>query len=106
MFAGISLASVLALLATRHWFFELFTHFRPYYLLFQALLVPGADPVHHLTCRQHVAVVLAGVLAATWLPGAPLHGDDGRFPRWVAAIVPLLFLATAATMAAMPRATP
>ena len=26
------------------------------------------------------------------LPGAPLHGLDGRFPRWVSAIVPLLFL--------------
>jgi len=37
-------------------------------------------------------VVLGGVLAATWLPGAPLHGADGRFPRWVAAIVPLLFV--------------
>ena len=30
--------------------------------------------------------------AATWIPGAPLHGIDGRFPRWVAAIVPLIFL--------------
>jgi aminobenzoyl-glutamate transport protein len=38
------------------------------------------------------AAVLAAILAATWLPGAPLAGDDGRFPRWVAAIVPLLFL--------------
>ncbi|MDH3687270.1 MAG: AbgT family transporter, partial [Myxococcales bacterium] len=28
----------------------------------------------------------------TWLPGAPLAGMDGRFPRWVAAIVPLIFL--------------
>ncbi len=41
-------------------------------------------------------VVLGGVLAlmvaATWIPGAPLHGMAGRFPRWVAAIVPLLFL--------------
>jgi aminobenzoyl-glutamate transport protein len=31
-------------------------------------------------------------IAATWIPGAPLHGDDGRFPRWVAAIIPLIFL--------------
>jgi len=32
------------------------------------------------------------LLALTWIPGLPLHGDDGPFPRWVAAIVPLLFL--------------
>jgi aminobenzoyl-glutamate transport protein len=40
------------------------------------------------------AAVLALGLAATWLPGAPLHGlaPDGRFPRWVAAIVPLVFV--------------
>ena len=30
-------------------------------------------------------------LAALW-PGAPLHGLDGKFPRWVAVIVPLIFL--------------
>ena len=38
--------------------------------------------------------VLALGLAATWLPGAPLHGlaTDGRFPRWVAAIIPLVFV--------------
>ncbi len=36
--------------------------------------------------------MLAIYFAATWIPGAPLHGDDGRFPRWVAAIIPLIFL--------------
>ena len=35
---------------------------------------------------------LALMLAATWIPGAPLHGMSGRFPRWVSAIVPLIFL--------------
>ena len=40
-----------------------------------------------------LALVLAVLFAATWIPGAPLYGDDGRFPRWVAAIVPLIFLA-------------
>jgi aminobenzoyl-glutamate transport protein len=35
---------------------------------------------------------IAVFAAATWLPGAPLHGDDGPFPRWVRVIVPLLFL--------------
>jgi len=30
--------------------------------------------------------------AAIWIPGAPLHGMDGRFPRWVAAIIPLIFI--------------
>jgi len=39
-----------------------------------------------------VAVTLLVLIAATVVPGAPLHGMDGRFPRWVAAIVPLLFL--------------
>ena len=34
---------------------------------------------------------LAGMAAATLVPGAPLHGDDGAFPRWVRVIVPLLF---------------
>jgi len=38
------------------------------------------------------AITLGLFAAATWIPGAPLHGLDGRFPRWVAAIVPLLFL--------------
>ncbi len=39
------------------------------------------------------AVVTGGVLvAATTVPGAPLHGLDGIFPRWVRAVVPLIFL--------------
>lgn len=40
-----------------------------------------------------LAVVLSVLVLATWIPGGPLYGDDGRFPRWVAAIVPLIFLA-------------
>ncbi len=39
-----------------------------------------------------VAIALALGLAARFIPGAPLHGSDGYFPRWIAAIVPLLFL--------------
>lgn len=31
-------------------------------------------------------------LLATLIPGAPLHGLDGQFPRWVAAIISLIFL--------------
>jgi aminobenzoyl-glutamate transport protein len=40
------------------------------------------------------AATLALMLAAVWIPGAPLHGlaPDGRFPRWVAAIIPLVFV--------------
>jgi aminobenzoyl-glutamate transport protein len=34
----------------------------------------------------------AVMVAAVWIPGAPLHGVDGRFPRWVAASVPLVFI--------------
>jgi aminobenzoyl-glutamate transport protein len=30
--------------------------------------------------------------AAAWIPGAPLEGVDGPFPRWVRVIVPLIFL--------------
>ncbi|MCP5068620.1 MAG: AbgT family transporter [bacterium] len=40
-----------------------------------------------------LALVLGVMMLATWIPGGPLHGADGRFPRWVAAIVPLIFLA-------------
>jgi len=32
------------------------------------------------------------VVAALLIPGAPLHGDGTRFPRWVEATVPLLFI--------------
>ena len=38
------------------------------------------------------ALCLLGFAVATWLPGAPLHGRDGDFPRWVRVIVPLLFV--------------
>jgi len=40
------------------------------------------------SCAAGAALLVALVV----LPGAPLHGLDGRFPRWVSAIVPLLFL--------------
>jgi len=39
-----------------------------------------------------LGVTLALFVAAAWLPGAPLHGADGRFPRWVRVIVPLIFV--------------
>jgi len=41
-----------------------------------------------------VAITLGVMVAATWIPGAPLHGMDpgGRFPRWVASIIPLIFV--------------
>jgi len=37
-------------------------------------------------------LILAAMTAATWIPGAPLYGETQRFPRWVDAIVPLLFV--------------
>jgi aminobenzoyl-glutamate transport protein len=39
-----------------------------------------------------LALLLALVLLATLVPGAPLHGPGDRFPRWVEATVPLLFI--------------
>jgi aminobenzoyl-glutamate transport protein len=45
--------------------------------------------------RAAVATVVVFMLcfyAASGIPGAPLHGMDGKFPRWVVAIVPILFL--------------
>jgi len=40
-----------------------------------------------------VAVAALAVFAlAALVPGAPLHGLDGAFPRWVRVIVPLLFI--------------
>jgi len=53
------------------------------------------DPVQRRALGVALVVALvafAAFAAATWLPGAPLHGLDGRFPRWVRVIVPLLFL--------------
>ncbi len=38
------------------------------------------------------AVTAIVFVAATWVPGAPLYGDAGRFPRWVEAIIPILFV--------------
>jgi aminobenzoyl-glutamate transport protein len=40
------------------------------------------------------ALTLGVMLAAIWIPGAPLYGvaPDGRFPRWVASIIPLVFV--------------
>ncbi len=38
------------------------------------------------------ALALAAVLLLVLLPGAPLHGDGTHFPRWVEAMIPLLFL--------------
>jgi aminobenzoyl-glutamate transport protein len=38
-------------------------------------------------------VAVAGFAAAALVPGGPLHGFDGAFPRWVRVIVPLLFFA-------------
>jgi len=37
-------------------------------------------------------VTLGAFTLLTWIPGAPFAGMDGRFPRWVSAIVPLIFL--------------
>jgi aminobenzoyl-glutamate transport protein len=42
-----------------------------------------------------LAVTAVAIAIAVAVPGAPLHGSHGSAPRWVAAIVPLLFLATA-----------
>jgi aminobenzoyl-glutamate transport protein len=54
-----------------------------------------------LAPRERRGLLLAGLAAlatlalfaaATLVPGAPLHGMDDRFPRWVSVIVPLIFL--------------
>lgn len=42
-----------------------------------------------------LGLTLAGFALAAVVPGAPLHGSAGRAPRWVASIVPLLFLGLA-----------
>jgi aminobenzoyl-glutamate transport protein len=40
-----------------------------------------------------VALIMAALIAAAvFIPGAPLHGDGARFPRWMEAIVPLLLV--------------
>lgn len=57
----------------------------------RAPLTPSERRGLRWACVTAVAAI-AVFAAATWLPGAPLHGDDGPFPRWVRVIVPLLFL--------------
>jgi aminobenzoyl-glutamate transport protein len=58
----------------------------------------GAEPLRAEERRGLLLAVAAAGAAvllfslATLLPGAPLHGDDGAFPRWVRVIVPLLFI--------------
>ena len=32
------------------------------------------------------------IILFVWIPGAPLHGEGERFPRWITAVVPLLFI--------------
>lgn len=65
--------------------------------------VPGAAPdgLSHEERRGlragllALALTIAVIALAVLVPGAPLHGADGATPRWVAAIVPLMFFATA-----------
>jgi len=65
-----------------------------------APLAPGAVTEQRLdaTEKRGLAIALTVALAtlavfalATAVPGAPLSGSDGPFPRWVRVIVPLLF---------------
>jgi len=54
------------------------------------------DPAEKRGLLLAVGAAVAAVAvfaAAALLPGAPLHGLDGAFPRWVRVIVPLLFFA-------------
>jgi len=39
------------------------------------------------------AAIFGVIMALILIPGAPLHGEGARFPRWVEAIVPILFFA-------------
>ena len=53
----------------------------------------GPQELRGLAVAGAVALgALAVFVAAAWIPGAPLAGLDGAFPRWVQVIVPLLFL--------------
>ena len=45
-----------------------------------------------LACGAAAATLL-GVVSLTLIPGAPLFGLDGVFPRWVKVIVPVIFVA-------------
>ncbi len=52
----------------------------------------GADERRGLLLAAWVAALgLALFAAAVWIPGAPLDGVDGVFPRWVRVIVPGIF---------------
>jgi aminobenzoyl-glutamate transport protein len=62
---------------------------------------PQAASAQALSAAERRALRVAGLAAlaclalfaaATLVPGAPLHGLDGRTPRWVAVSVPLIFL--------------
>jgi aminobenzoyl-glutamate transport protein len=55
----------------------------------------------HLTAIERKGLAVAGIafllalgaiLAMILIPGAPLHGQDEHFDRWVEAIVPILFV--------------
>ena len=65
-FAGTSLATLVALFSNVSWFAELFSHFRLYYLLIQALLV-----LTFLHSRNHIALIATLLLAApnAWYVG-------------------------------------
>jgi aminobenzoyl-glutamate transport protein len=55
-----------------------------------------ADERRGLRAGVVALVLTVGVMVlAVVVPGAPLHGTAGKAPRWVAAIVPLLFLGLA-----------
>jgi aminobenzoyl-glutamate transport protein len=52
-----------------------------------------SDEKRALLWAGGAAVATVAVFAAaSWFPGAPLHGLDPPFPRWVRVIVPLIFL--------------
>jgi len=62
IFAGSSVASLIALAGAWHWFAELFTHFRLYYLLAQGLLI-----IAFLNTKRYGWLVVTALLA---LPNA------------------------------------
>lgn len=37
-------------------------------------------------------ICLSTIALLIWIPGAPLNGEGDRFPRWITAVVPLLFI--------------